>query len=65
MPILYNYMSIITIIFLTGYWIGIFLLSYHLIHFGIGTHPRRIAFAMILGSVLLTILSILLLIAVK
>ena len=52
---------IFTTLFLTGYWVGIFLLSYHLIRFGIGTYPRRMAFIMILGSVFLTILSVLLL----
>lgn len=47
-------------IFLLGYWIGIFLLAYHLIRFGIDRHPRIIALIMIIGSVILTIISILL-----
>lgn len=55
----------LTFLFLIGYWTGIFLLSYHLIRFGIGTQPRRVAFAMILGSVLLTILSMMLLLTIK
>lgn len=62
---LFNSIAILTLIFLLGYWIGIFLLSYHLIRFGIGTYPRRIAFIMILGSVFLTILSIILLVAIR
>ena len=65
MPTLSQAISVITILFIFGYWTGIFLLSYHLIRFGIGTHPRRIAFAMIIGSVILTIMSIMLLIAIK
>ncbi len=48
-------------LFLLGYWIGIFLLAYHLIRFGIDRHPRLIALVMIMGSVILTIISILLL----
>lgn len=65
MPTLPNSIAILTILFLFGYWTGIFLLSYHLIRFGIGTYPRRIAFIMVLGSVLLTILSIMLLVAIR
>ena len=65
MPELFNTITVITTIFLLGYWVGIFLLSYHLIRFGIGTYPRRIAFIMILGSVFLTALSIMLLIAIR
>lgn len=65
MPTLSNSIAILTMLFLLGYWTGIFLLSYHLIRFGIGTYPRRIAFIMILGSVFLTILSIMLLIAIR
>lgn len=65
MPTLSQSISIITVLFLFGYWTGIFLLSYHLIRFGIGTHPRRIAFGMIIGSVLLTIMSIMLLVALN
>lgn len=59
--------SIITVttLFLLGYWLGIFLLSYHLIRFGIGTFPRRIALIMLFGSVILTILSIMLIITIK
>jgi len=52
-------------LFLIGYWTGIFLLLYHLIRFGIGTHPRRIAFFMIIISLLLTILSVMLLFTIK
>lgn len=53
------------VLFLMGYWTGIFLLLYHLIRFGIGTHPRRIAFLMIIVSLLLTILSVMLLFTIK
>jgi len=65
MPTLSQAIIIITTLFLFGYWTGIFLLAYHLIRFGIGTNPRRIAFAMIIGSVFLTIMSVMLLIAIK
>lgn len=65
MPTLSQSITVLTILFLFGFWTGIFLLSYHLIRFGIGTHPRRIAFIMIIGSVFLTIMSIMLLINVR
>lgn len=56
---------LITVLFLLGYWIGIFLLTYHLIRFGIGKEPRRIAFIMIIGSVILTIISMMLSLTIK
>lgn len=65
MPTISQAMSTITILFLIGYWTGIFILLYHLIRFGIGVQPRRIAFSMIMGSVLLTIMTVMLLIAIK
>jgi hypothetical protein len=65
MPTISQAVSIITILFLFGYWTGIFILLYHLIRFGIGVQPRRIAFAMIIGSMLLTIMTVMLLIAIK
>lgn len=57
--------NIIVLLFLLGFWMGIFLLMYHLIRFGIGTYPRRIAFIMLLGSIVLTILSIMLLFTIN
>ena len=57
--------TIFIILFILGFWIGVFLLLYHLIRFGIGTHPRRIAFFMIIVSLLLTILSVMLLFTIK
>ncbi len=60
-----NSIAILTTLFLLGYWTGIFLLSYHLIRFGIGLYPRRLAFLMIITSVFLTVLSIMLLIAIR
>ncbi len=56
-----TYLNILTILFILGYWIGIFLLLYHLIRFGIGTHTRRMALMITIISVILTILSIILL----
>jgi Na+/H+ antiporter NhaA len=56
---------LITTLFLLGYWIGIFLLTYHLIRFGIGREPRIMAFIMIIGSVILTIISIMLALTIK
>lgn len=40
--------------FLLGYWVGIFILLYHLIRFGVGSHPRIIALIMMIGSLALT-----------
>jgi Na+/H+ antiporter NhaA len=56
---------LITVLFLLGYWIGIFLLTYHLIRFGVGRQPRIIAFIMIIGSVILTTISMMLSLTIK
>ena len=53
-----NYAGIILVLFLVGYWTGVYMLLYHLIRFGIGTHPRRLAFILLLGSIVLTILAL-------
>lgn len=60
-----QYFGIVLALFLIGYWTGVFMLLYHLIRFGIGTHPRRIAFLLLLGSITLTIITILLYIQIK
>lgn len=57
-PATTNYAGIILALFLVGYWTGVYMLLYHLIRFGIGTHPRRLAFILLLGSIVLTILAI-------
>lgn len=56
---------LVTTLFLLIYWFGIFLLAYHLIRFGIGIGPKRIALIMIIGSVILTIISVMLSLTIK
>lgn len=54
---------IITVVFgviMFAYWMGAFFILYHLIRFGIGTLPKRIAAIFLGGSIFLTIISILL-----
>jgi hypothetical protein len=60
MPNTSQFLISAVLIFLVFFWTGILLLTYHLLHFGTGSHPKRIAFIMIIGSVLLTVLSIML-----
>lgn len=60
-----SFLVIIVTLFLLGFWTMIFLLMYHLIRFGIGTHPRRIALLMLIGSIVLTILTVMLLYTIK
>ncbi len=57
--------NVVVVLFLLGFWTVIFLLLYHLIRFGIGTHPRRVAFLMLMGSIVLTALTIMLLYTVN
>lgn len=40
------------------YWIYVFIISYHLIRFGIGPEPKLIAFIFFIGSVALVIASL-------
>jgi len=65
MPAFDQTINIIILLFLLGFWTGIFLLMYHLIRFGIGTHSRRVAFVMLLGSIILTMLSVMLLFTIN
>ncbi len=60
-----QFINIIVVLFLLGFWTAIFLLIYHLIRFGLGTHPRRIAFVMLIGSIILTILAVMLTYAIN
>ena len=53
------YVELIIALFLLGYWLGIFILLYHLIRFGIGTLPKRIALILLLGAIALTALAVL------
>jgi hypothetical protein len=54
------FVELLVTVFLLGYWIGIFILLYHLIRFGVGAHPRIIALALLLGSLGLTALAVML-----
>lgn len=58
------YVELIIAVFLLGYWLGIFILLYHLIRFGIGTLPKRIALILLLGAIALTALAILIVIRI-
>ena len=39
------------------YWIGAFLILYHLIRFGIGSQPKAVAFVFFAGSIALVLLT--------
>ncbi len=59
------FVELLTSVFLLGYWVGIFILLYHLIRFGIGSHPRFLALILLLGSLLLTGFVVMLLIQIQ
>ena len=40
------------------YWVMAYFLIYHLTRFGVGAEPKMISFVFLLGSILLTIISI-------
>jgi len=39
------------------YWIAAFVILYHLIRFGIGSHPKKVAVAFLGGSLILSIIT--------
>lgn len=45
--------SAIMLIILFGYWVFNFITIYHLMRFGVGTQPKKIAAAFFFGSVIL------------
>lgn len=40
------------------YWIGGFIILYHLIRFGVGTRPKIASFVFFIGSILLIVIAI-------
>lgn len=38
------------------YWIGAFLVLYHLIRFGVGNQPKAVAFIFFAGSIILVLI---------
>jgi hypothetical protein len=54
---------IITVIFafvMIAYWIGAFFILYHLIRFGVGSSPKKLAVLYLAGSLFLSIVMVLL-----
>ena len=62
MDILRNLITWLPLIFLVIlliiYWIGGFIILYHLIRFGVGTRPKIAAFVFFIGSILLIVVAI-------
>lgn len=55
--------SIISLIFIFAllvYWVCSFLILYHLIRFGVSGQPKKIAVVFLAGSIVLTIIAVLL-----
>lgn len=45
---------------LFAYWIGVFIILYHLIRFGVSEQPKKIAIIFLVGAMMLTLISSLL-----
>jgi hypothetical protein len=41
------------------YWIGVFITTYHLIRFGVGTLPKKVSAIFLGGSILLSVMTVL------
>lgn len=59
MPSLENFSNIALGIFFLIYCGAVFTIFYHLIRFGVGTHPKRLAAIFFLGSAILSGLTLL------
>jgi hypothetical protein len=49
--------SILFVLVLFLFWLGVFFIIYHLIRFGIGTQPKQYALLFLIGSCALTIVA--------
>jgi len=52
-----TYATFIYAFFMLVYWTGTFVILYHLIRFGIGNQPKRIAIVFLAGSLILSIIT--------
>ena len=60
MPILSDIKTISTFIYsflMLLYWSGTFIILYHLIRFGVGNQPKKIAVVFLAGSLILSIIT--------
>ena len=53
-----NIPLIVWLVATVAYWIGAFIILYHLIRFGIGNQPKVIAFVFFVGSFILFLFSL-------
>ncbi len=49
---------LILVVALVAYWVMAYFLLYHLTRFGVGTEPKLVSFVFLLGSIALTIITI-------
>ena len=55
-----NIKTIASLVFtfvMLAYWTGAFVIMYHLIRFGVGSQPKKIAIAFLAGSLFLSIVT--------
>jgi ABC-type multidrug transport system permease subunit len=52
-----QYASVIFAFVMLAYWTGSFVLLYHLIRFGVGSQPKKIALFFFIGSLVLSIIT--------
>jgi hypothetical protein len=49
--------SLVYTFIMLAYWTGAFVIMYHLIRFGVGSHPKKIAIIFLAGSLFLSIIT--------
>ena len=55
-----NSLYLIPVIYLAIYWVGAFLIVYHLLKYGITNRPKTVAIVFLSGSIFLSILNFML-----
>ncbi len=53
----HTYASVIFLFIMLAYWTGGFLILYHLIRFGVGSNPKKVAIVFLAGSLILSIIA--------
>lgn len=53
----HNMLSVAFVFGMLIYWVGAYFMLYHLIRFGVGNQPKKIALVFLSGSLLLSIIA--------
>ncbi len=65
MQFIQSYIDIVYTLFILSFWGGVSILLYHIKKFGLGVHAKRIFLLIIIGSIFLSVFSIIIYIRFK